>query len=135
MLQTLTPPIGLPLPRHPHSPRGAQAAVIKTFDGRPACDFSALHEAQFWLNARGFSFGLSCIGHPSGVMFGRWSVAKWRNMTSREIAALHGEISGDFRTGPVTVAIYTTAPVAAIEAAALPAFALVLSNHKLGVTP
>lgn len=135
MLQTITKPAGLPLPRHPQSPRAAQAAVIKSFDGRLNEDFSALEQAQFWLNARDFSFGSPCVGSPIGVMFGRWIVAKWRNLTSREIAGLHGEISGDFRTGPVTVAIYVTAPVEAIEAAALPAFALVLSNHNMGATP
>lgn len=125
---------GAARPPHPSDPRARGAAFTKLFDGAGGDDFFALHAAQYYLRQRGFSFGSSSIGLPVGVMYGRWQIAKWRNMSPREIVSLHGEIAGDFRCGPATLSIFWTAPAAAIAAITRPAFVLAIhhlqGNHQ-----
>lgn len=115
---------------HPAVPREDRAVFRRTFDGRhhpdgSCVDFSALNDAQDFLDQRGFSFGPGCCdvggAKPQGVMFGRnWHIAKWRNLSSDEQAQLHGTITGNRRKGPVRVAIFWNAPAFAIAAVAEP---------------
>ena len=100
--------------------REASAVFSKTFDNERGIDFAALNDAQAFLIDRGFSFGSPCIGCPQGVMYGRWQIAKWRNLTHSEITGLHGVVSGDRRKGPIKVSIFWNAPAFAIAAVAQP---------------
>lgn len=48
--------------------------------------------------------------HPVAVLKGDWSIAKWKNLSKKEIDVLDGRVYGDFRNGPVTVEL-KVAPV------------------------
>ena len=43
--------------------------------------------------------------HPVAVLKGDWLIAKWKNLTKKEIAQLDGMVDGNFRDGPVTVTL------------------------------
>ena len=76
----------------------------KTFDQQG--DFAALYAASNWLRANGYSCGSWQRGSPCGIMRGlEWSISKWRGMNARERDALHGQMSGDGRNGPITIRI------------------------------
>lgn len=78
-----------------------QPTFTKTFS-EPGT-FHALYAAQKWLAQNGYCFGSTCRGSPIGVLKGDFIIAKWRNLTKREIDQLDGELSGDMRNGPVTI--------------------------------
>ncbi|WP_426113482.1 hypothetical protein [Pseudomonas sp. DSP3-2-2] len=42
---------------------------------------------------------------PVPVLKGDFIIAKWKNLTRKEIAQLDGKIDGNFREGPVTVTL------------------------------
>jgi len=65
--------------------------------------FQALYAAQKWLEQNGYSFGSTCRGSPIGILKGDFIIAKWRNLTKREIEQLDGRMDGDMRNGPVTI--------------------------------
>jgi len=65
--------------------------------------FQALYAAQHWLEENGYSYGSSCVMHPTPVLKGEFAIAKWKNLTRAEVAALDGSIDGDLRNGPITV--------------------------------
>lgn len=69
-------------------------------------DFAAYHAACKWLDDNGYSHGSMQRDDPIGIMRGDYSIAKWRNLSPKEVSALHGRITGDKRNGPVTVTIY-----------------------------
>jgi hypothetical protein len=51
-------------------------------------------------------------GSPRGIMFGNYDVSKWRNLSKRDRADLHGVMTtatGSMREGPVTVRIFESA--------------------------
>jgi hypothetical protein len=73
-------------------------------------DFEAMDEAETFLSERGFSIGTNQRGAPRGVMFGDYSIEKWRNLNKREISELHGTLVGDGRNGPLTLTIFAAAP-------------------------
>ena len=84
-------------------------------------DFGAMRAAEDWLRARGFSVGSTCRGYPRGVLYGDYSIAKWRNLTSAEVAGLHGVMRGNraggFRGADVTIELSERdAPAEAIAA-------------------
>ncbi len=68
-------------------------------------DFEAWYECQQWLTERGYSFGSTCVMSPVGVLKGDYSIAKWRNLSTQERAALDGTVTGDFRNGPLTLVL------------------------------
>lgn len=68
-------------------------------------DFAALRRAEAWCRERGISYGSSCANSPTGLLWGDYTIAKWKNLTGRERRMLHGKMTGDFRKGPVTVTI------------------------------
>jgi len=76
-------------------------------DGR---DFSACYEAEDLAHRCGFAIGSAQRGDPRGLMHGYAYVAKWRNLSQRERAELHGAMFGDMRHGPVMIVVYVTAP-------------------------
>ena len=88
--------------------------LTRTFDDPGT--FEAFNAATRFLEARGFSVGSVQAGSPTGVVFGRRLVAKWKNIPLNQHALLHGAIQGDTRNGPVTVTIKPTAPADAIAA-------------------
>jgi len=68
--------------------------------------FQAMYAAKAWCSANGISVGQSCATGPSGLLFGNFDwIAKWRNLTPKERADLHGTMSGDFREGPVVITL------------------------------
>jgi hypothetical protein len=78
---------------------------IKVFCDRKG-DFSAYYDAEAWCAENGYSIGMMCGKLPIGILKGSYHIAKWRNLTKKEISALHGRMTGDMRNGPVTVEIY-----------------------------
>ena len=66
-------------------------------------EFEAFHAAEAWCAANGISVGRMQAGSPCGLMRGDFDIAKWRNLNVIERQALHGEMTGDFRNGPVFV--------------------------------
>ncbi|MBP0589313.1 hypothetical protein J8I87_06185 [Paraburkholderia sp. LEh10] len=77
--------------------------IVMTFADKG--DFAALHAAEQWCADNGYSVGSGCAGMPRGLLRGEWVIAKWRNLTGQEIAALDGRMTGDMRNGPVTVSV------------------------------
>ena len=73
----------------------------KVFDQQG--DFAALHAAEKWLADNGYSYSPTCAMHPVAILKGDYQIAKWRNLTPKEIKALDGDMNGDFRTGPLVV--------------------------------
>lgn len=74
-------------------------------------DFAALHAAEDMARELGLSIGSHQRGAPTGLMFGDYDIAKWRNLSKAERTALHGIIHGfDKRNGPVCLTIYDDAP-------------------------
>ncbi|WP_426113486.1 hypothetical protein [Pseudomonas sp. DSP3-2-2] len=67
--------------------------------------FQALYAAQKWLDENGYSYGPGSAMHPVPVLKGDFIIAKWKNLTRKEIAQLDGKIDGNFREGPVTVTL------------------------------
>ena len=68
-------------------------------------DFAALNAAQAWLKEQGYSYGSWARGLPCGILKGDALIAKWRNMTAREISQLDGQMYGDGRNGPIKVVL------------------------------
>lgn len=68
-------------------------------------DFAANYAAEKWCEDNDISFGLMCRDLPRGLMHGDYNIAKWRNLSAREIKSLHGRMTGDMRNGPVFIEI------------------------------
>lgn len=100
----------------PTLPNGKRAAAVKLMFVE-AGEFKAYYAAQDWLKVRGFSCGSGQRGAPSGILFGECAISKWKNMIIAQQRALHGELTGDHREGPVVVTIFADAPEAALCAA------------------
>lgn len=83
------------------------ANLVKTFTGED--DFSAMIAAERFLKAAGFSVGSTQRGDPRGIMFGEYDIPKWRNLNQSERKSLHGQMTGNMRSGPVTVTIFGSA--------------------------
>jgi len=43
--------------------------------------------------------------HPVPVLKDDFIIAKWKNLTKKEVAQLDGKIDGDYRRGPATVTL------------------------------
>lgn len=66
-------------------------------------EFQATRDAEAWCEAMGLSVGAMQAHAPRGLLFGDYDIAKWRNLTKAERKALDGQMTGDFRNGPVYV--------------------------------
>jgi hypothetical protein len=75
----------------------------KTFSESGA--FQALYAAEKWLAQNGYSFGPSCAMHPMPVLKGDFIIAKWKNLTKKEVAQLDGKVEGNMREGPVRIVL------------------------------
>jgi hypothetical protein len=73
-------------------------------------DFSASRAAERFLKRAGFSVGREQRGAPRGILFGDYNIQKWRNLTEANRDALHGIMTGDMRSGPVSIIIFSIAP-------------------------
>lgn len=103
--------------RGAHSERAiSRANFVKEFTAEG--DFAALREAEDYLAKRGFSVGRRQRGAPCGVMFGEFEIQKWRNLSLEDRDALHGELLGPFREGPVRLTIFYNAPDHVLAASA-----------------
>lgn len=65
--------------------------------------FEAYWAAEAWCQENGISVAPMCYPYPTGLMRGNFSIAKYKNLTQKEIRTLDGTITGDFRDGPVFV--------------------------------
>lgn len=82
-------------------------------------EHEAMHAAEDWCKARGFSVGALQADAPRGILLGDVSIAKWRNLDGQDREDLHGVMEAPWRTwrsGPVTITIRRDAPAAVIEA-------------------
>ncbi len=52
--------------------------------------FPSEDAAQAALDQAGFSLGRNQRSDPRGIMYGDYDVAKWRNLSKRDRAGLHG---------------------------------------------
>lgn len=110
---------------------------IRTFAGRPDVRHSALNDTQEFLQASGFSYGPGCAAsRKAGIMFGRWQIAKWRNLTPLQQHQCHGVMElGEPGIGPVTIRIFFSAPALAIAAVASPGTADAIMSIWSNRTP
>jgi hypothetical protein len=67
--------------------------------------FSAISEAEKWCKENGYSVGTMCAEYPMGIKKGNYHIEKWRNLSSEDIDKLDGHISGEFRSGDVTITL------------------------------
>ncbi len=72
-------------------------------DGTP---FSALRKAEAWLKEKGYSVGTMQFPNPIGIKKGDYTISKWWNMMKAEHEQLDGIITGEFRSGNVTIKFY-----------------------------
>ena len=86
-------------------PPHADGRTVVTFVQDAGDDtFTAMYAAEKWCAAEGISVGHSCgPGYPRGLLYGDFEIAKFRNLTAKERAALHGKMTGDMRAGPITI--------------------------------
>lgn len=76
--------------------------IEKIFDVQG--DFASYNAAEDWCRENGVSFGSMCSPSPTGLMWGEIVIAKWRNLTTKEIRQLHGTLEpmdGNYRSGRV----------------------------------
>jgi hypothetical protein len=67
--------------------------------------FQALYAAEKWLADNGYSYGPGSAMHPMPVLKGDFVIAKWKNLTKKEIAQLDGRVDGNMREGPVHIVL------------------------------
>ena len=72
--------------------------------------FQALYAAEAWLAANCYSVGPTCREMPSGILKGDFVIAKWKNLTKKEIEQLDGCLQGDKRDGPIIVSLKESPP-------------------------
>lgn len=77
--------------------------MTKLFEG--SGDFQSYFAATKWLDDNGYSYGSMCAPMPIGILKGSFQIAKWKNLTNAEIAALDG-IMETSRDGNSTVTIF-----------------------------
>jgi hypothetical protein len=68
--------------------------------------FRAYSLAKEFCREHGISYGSSCACSPTALLFGDYSIAKWRNLNAKERSQVHGTIeAANMRQGPVTLHI------------------------------
>jgi hypothetical protein len=72
--------------------------------------FVATRAAEAWCKENGISVGTMQGPDPRGLLVGDFYIAKWRNLSRDERAALHGTITGNGREGPVHVELFANCP-------------------------
>ena len=82
--------------------------ISEVFEGTR--EFEACHKAEDWCRVRGISVGRMDRYDSRGLLVGDFDIAKWHNLSKRDIAQLHGTMRGDMRHGPITVSLRLTHP-------------------------
>ena len=73
-------------------------------------DFEASRAAEAWCAGHGISVGEMQGPAPRGLLVGDFDISKWRNMSRKQIGALHGQMTGDHRNGPVRITLFDNCP-------------------------
>ncbi len=68
-----------------------------------SADFQAVSAAEKWCNEHGISFGFMQGNAPRGLKCGDCTIEKWRNLSTNDIENLDGQMTGNFRNGPVVI--------------------------------
>ena len=87
------------------TPFASDRTVRSQFVTRRQELLTAFDNLRKWLDENGYSYGAGSVMHPVPVLKGDFIIAKWKNLTRKEIAQLDGKIDGNFREGPVTVTL------------------------------
>ena len=69
-------------------------------------DFMAYRSAEYWAKENGYSYGSMCHPQPTALYKGDFSVAKWKNLSTKDISQVDGVITGEYRNGPVKITLY-----------------------------
>lgn len=77
---------------------------------RGGAPFEAQDAARAFMKRVGFSMASSCANAPTACMFGDYLIAKWRNLTVAERRASHAIMTGDGRSGPLTITLTGNCP-------------------------
>jgi hypothetical protein len=86
---------------HEHLIPDKPADRVIVFD--VAGDFNAMRAAEHWCAEHGISVGRQQRGSPRGLLRGSWDIQKWRNLNAQERRDLDGTMTGDMKSGPVTI--------------------------------
>lgn len=78
--------------------------------------FTNQYEAVAYLDARGFSVGRMQGPSERGILFGRYDIQKWRNLSAADRKALHGVLRVTPAARTAIVTIFASAPAEAHEA-------------------
>lgn len=68
-------------------------------------DFKANKEAEEWCEEHGLSVGHMQGSAPRGILLGKVTIQKWRNLSEEDKDTLDGEMTGNMREGPVVVTL------------------------------
>lgn len=85
------------------APELVNGKIVVTFSGGDT--FEAMYAAEAWCRERDISYGSWQRGFPAGLLYGDFTIAKWRNLTPKEQSECHGTMRGDGRNGPITISI------------------------------
>ena len=75
-----------------------------TFEGKE--DFEAFGKAEDWCKENKISMGSMQRSDPIALMRGEWNISKWRNISATERKSLDGTLTGEKRSGPVTIQMF-----------------------------
>lgn len=84
--------------------------VILSITFRDSEPSKAEDRAVRFLKSAGFSVGRKQAHSPRGILYGNYDVQKWRNLSERDRATLHGAIVADFKELNATFEIWDTLP-------------------------
>jgi hypothetical protein len=68
-------------------------------------DFQAFYAAERWCKENGYSVGSMQGPDPIGLLRGDFAISKWRNLSRQQRAELDGQMTGDMRSGPITIRV------------------------------
>lgn len=77
--------------------------IEKTFTGEDV--FDASHKAEDWCKENNISVGMMCRDEPRGLMMGDYLIAKWKNLSQSDKLQMDGQMTGNFRYGPVHISV------------------------------
>lgn len=84
--------------------------VILSITFRDKEFFTAETRAIRFLESAGFSIGRKQSHAPRGILYGDFDIQKWRNLSERDRAALHGALVTDAKDLNATFEIRDTLP-------------------------
>lgn len=72
--------------------------------------FANQYDAVAFLHARGFSVGRMQGPERRGILFGEYDIQKWRNLSAKDQAVLHGVVTITSAARTAAVTIFASAP-------------------------